>query len=100
MKKIFKYIWCLICGIATIWGFLSPVWIILSYFNLFPFYEIKIKKTNNVELITNLFSGQDIQLDFSPFRYLDRSEINAVEWNITHLKENMLTLDGLRPIFT
>ncbi|KTD48319.1 hypothetical protein [Legionella quateirensis] len=100
MKKISEYLWTIITGIATIWGFLSFIWIILSYFNIFPFYEIKIKKINSVELITNLFSGQDIQLDFNPIGYVDRSEIHTAQWDIKHEKQTLFTLTGLRPILS
>lgn len=100
MKVTRGCIWNIISKIVTLWGFLSIIWIIASYFNVVPWYEIKFKKSNSLDLITNLFSGQDIQLDFNTLKYIERTDISDVHWTVSDDHKPVASLDGLRPILS
>jgi len=84
--------------IAAIWGVICFAWFILSYFNIAPFYEIKLIPKDSVEPFINVFSGQDVQLDFNKASYFRSSEALKADWKISDGKHNYM-VSGLRPIF-
>ena len=91
-------IWKWLSRITALWGVVIFIWSLLSYFNIAPFYEIRLIPKNSVEPYINVFSGQDIQLDFDKASYFRNAEIQKVKWEISGGKNSYSAL-GPRPIF-
>ncbi|HHW3787017.1 TPA: hypothetical protein ACT9MN_001686, partial [Legionella pneumophila] len=97
MKNIRNILIKIIRFLSELGGAIIFIWYILSYFNIAPFYEIRLIPTNSVDPYINVFSGQDIQLDFNQASYYPRSEIQKVTWEVSD-GSYRYPASGLRPI--
>lgn len=73
------------------------IWGILSYFDLMPFYQIKLFKINSLTPTISLFPGQKIRLNFDSHQTIARGDINSANWQLLQDNKVLFEEKGLEP---
>jgi hypothetical protein len=99
MKKVF--IWLkdnlYFNGFIKIYGVVMLFWGLFSYFDLMPFYQVKLFKINSITPTVNLFPGQKIRLNFDFHQVIARQDINAANWQLLKDDKVLFEEKGLEP---
>jgi|GEM_PF-2823256 len=82
--------------IAKGYTLITIVWWFLSYFNLMPYYQVKLYPVNSLTPRVNLFPGEPIRLDMDFHDASNKGEIKSVIWKISKSDESF-TVEGLSP---
>lgn len=69
--------------IITGYTLLTIGWAILSYFNLMPYYQVKLFRVDSISPRINLFPGQKIRLDLDFYEASFKEDIKTVKWNLS-----------------
>jgi hypothetical protein len=84
--------------ILRISGLLGIVWSSLSYFDLMPYYQIKLYPVNSLTPRINLFPGEKIRLDVDFHDASNKDEIKSIAWKISDAK-TVFKIEGQSPTF-
>lgn len=80
----------LISVILKGYGLIMITWGLASYFNISPYYQIKLYKTNSITPILYLFPGEPVRLGFDAHKVISNDEINSLYWYL--IKNNTVIL--------
>lgn len=83
--------------ILRISGLISLVWYFLSYFDLMPYYQIKLYQVNSLTPRINLFPSDRIRLDIDFHNPSDKDDIKSAVWKISKKDKRFLPIDGIYP---
>lgn len=84
-------------AIVNLYTLSTIIWGLLSYFDLMPFYQVKLFKINSITPTISLFPSQKIRLNFDSHQAIARVDINSANWQL--LKDNKILFEeeGLEP---
>ncbi len=80
-------------------GFIAIIWSILSYYDIMPFYQVKLIKINSITPITYFLPGTQLRLGFESHDNSSNNEIATVKWTLTK-GHNSYEVEGLEPTIT
>jgi len=73
------------------------IWGLLSYWDLMPFYQVKLFKINSITPTISLFPGQKIRLNFDSHQAITRGDISSADWQLLQDNKVLFEEKGLEP---
>jgi hypothetical protein len=76
------------------------IWGLLSYFDLLPFYQVRLYKVNSLTPTISFFPSAKLRLNFDSHEATSRQDINSALWHLVKDNNVLFTEEGLEPTIT